>query len=220
MKYVIIVGTGGFASEVLWLVQEINRSHKMGGRVESSYRVLGFIAEEGEEQFAKDMGGLPVLGDDAWAFEQLERNVYFVPAVGDPGLRKKVAEKYMEAKFRPIALVHPSVNMADDVRLGRGSLLCAGAVLTTHIHLGDFAIVNLNATVGHNCTFGDYCTVHPGVNVSGDVTLGNEVELGTGSTLIQGVSLEDHTVVGAGAVVTKDLAGGKTYIGVPARPLE
>jgi len=220
MKYVIIVGTGGFAREVLWLLQEINRSHEVGGRLDPTYRVLGFVAEAGEEQFAKDIGGLPVLGDDAWAFEHLERNVCFVPAVGDPAMRRIIAEKYVEAEFRPVTLVHPSVNMADDVRLGRGSLLCAGAVLTTHIELGAFSIVNLNATVGHDCSFGDYCTLHPGVNVSGGVSLGNGVELGTGATLIQGVNVEDDVVVGAGAVVTKDLPGGKTYIGVPARPLD
>ena len=220
MKYVIIVGTGGFAREILWLLQEINQAQSQGGRIDPPYRILGFISEESDQQWGTDHGGLPIMGDDAWAFENLERNVCFIPGVGTPIMRRKIAEKYLEAGFRSLTLVHPSVHMADDVTLGQGSILCAGAVLTTNIKMGAFSIVNLNATVGHDCSIGDYSTIHPGVNVSGQVTLGKEVELGTGSALIQGVTVGDGAVIGAGAVVTKDLEGAKTYVGVPARVLE
>ncbi len=219
MKYVIIVGTGGFARELLWLIQDINQAQSHGGRTDPSYRVLGFIAEDNKEQWASDLGGLPIMGDDDWAFEHLERNVCFVPGVGSPGLRRKIAEKYLEAGFRSLTLVHPSVHMADDVVLGQGAVLCAGSILTTNIQVGAYVIVNLNATVGHDCTIGDYTTIHPGVNVSGQVFLGEEVELGTGAALIQGVSVGDQAVIGAGAVVTKDLEGEKTYVGVPAREI-
>lgn len=220
MKYVIIVGTGGFAREILWLLQEINEAHDTGGRTEPIYRVIGFVGESGDGEGGGDLGGFPIVGDDNWAFENLERNVCFVPGVGDPTLRKKIAERYLEAGFRAITLVHPSVNMAADVVLGQGTILCAGAVLTTNIQVGAFTLVNLNATVGHDCSIGAYSTIHPGVNVSGDVRLGEEVELGTGSALIQGVNVGDRAVIGAGAVVTKDLEGDKTYIGIPARAIE
>lgn len=220
MKYVIIVGTGGFARELLWLVQEINQAQDTGGRTDPSYRVLGFIASNADEQWSIDLGGLPVLGDDDWAFENLERNVCFVPGVGDPALRRKIAEKYLEAGFRPLTLVHPSVIMADDVVLGQGAMLCAGAVLTTNIQVGAFTSINLNATVGHDCVIGDYSTIHPGANVSGDVDLGDEVEVGTGSALIQGVTVGNKAVIGAGAVVTKDLEGEMTYVGIPAQPVD
>ncbi len=219
MKYVIIVGTGGFAREILWLLQEINLAQSTGGRTDPSYRVLGFVSAESGEELESNLGGLPVVGDDDWVFENLERTVFFVPAVGDPGTRRKIAEKYMAAGFRGLTLVHPSVQMADDVLLGQGAIICAGAVLTTNIKVGTFTCVNLNATVGHDCTIGSFSTIHPGVNVSGGVHLGEEVELGTGSALLQGVSVGDRAVVGAGAVVTKDLVGDMTYVGIPAQPM-
>ncbi len=219
MKYVVIVGMGGFAREILWLLQEINSEQATDEPGNSGYQVLGFVSESSEEELKRDLGGFKVVGDDKWVFENLERTVLFVPAIGDPEKRRKIAEKYLQAGFRALTLVHPSVNMADDVMLGQGVILFAGAILTTNIKVGDFVTVNLNATVGHDCSIGSYSTIHPGVNVSGSVTLGEEVELGTGSALLQGVTIGDRAVVGAGAVVTKDLVGDMTYVGIPAQPI-
>jgi acetyltransferase-like isoleucine patch superfamily enzyme len=47
--------------------------------------------------------------------------------------------------------------------------------------------------------------------------IGNDVWLGAGVTVLGGVTIGDHCVVGAGAVVTKDLAPGSIAMGVPAR---
>lgn len=216
MKYLMFIGTGGFARELLWLAREVNRSHDAVGRNEPVYRILGFVSESKEEP--KELGGMPILGDDAWVFENLERNVHFVVAVGDPKLRQEIAKRYLDAGFRPATLIHPSVNMAEDVRLGRGCVLCAGAVLTTNIQLGEFVSVNLNATVGHDALIGAYTTVNPGVNISGGVVIGDSCELGSGAVVLPGRKIGDGVSLGAGAVVTKDLEGARTYIGVPARP--
>ena len=42
------------------------------------------------------------------------------------------------------------------------------------------------------------------------------MELGTGMQIIQGRSVVKDTIVGAGAVIVKDLEEKGTYVGVPA----
>lgn len=216
MKYLVFIGSGGFARELLWLAREVNASREAVGHNDPVYRILGFISEEPGEPGG--LGGLSVLGNDEWAIQHLERNVHFVVAIGDPIRRRAIATRYLAEGFPAATLVHPSVLMAEDVRLGQGCVLCAGAVLTTNIQLGDFVSVNLNATVGHDSVLGAYTTVHPGANLSGDVQVGEGCDLGSGSVILPGKRLGDQVVLGAGAVVTKDLQGGRTYIGVPARP--
>ncbi len=47
--------------------------------------------------------------------------------------------------------------------------------------------------------------------------IGKDVWLGAGVTVLGGVTIGDHCVVGAGAVVAKDLPPGSIALGVPAR---
>jgi maltose O-acetyltransferase len=51
------------------------------------------------------------------------------------------------------------------------------------------------------------------------ITVGDNVWLGGGAILCPGVRIGDDTVVGAGAVVTRDLPAGVVAVGSPARVL-
>ena len=49
------------------------------------------------------------------------------------------------------------------------------------------------------------------------IEIGNNVFIGSDSVILPGVKIEDNTIIGAGAVVTKDLPSGSVWGGVPAR---
>ena len=51
------------------------------------------------------------------------------------------------------------------------------------------------------------------------VTIGNNCWIGSNVTILPGVTINDNVVVGAGSVVTKDLASGAIYVGNPAKKL-
>ena len=51
------------------------------------------------------------------------------------------------------------------------------------------------------------------------ITIGNNCWIGGNVTILPGVPIHDNVVVGAGSVVTKDLASGAIYVGNPARKL-
>ena len=50
--------------------------------------------------------------------------------------------------------------------------------------------------------------------------IGHAVELGTGMQIIQGKSVGDYSIVGAGAVVVKDIPEKCTAVGSPAKPIK
>ncbi len=117
------------------------------------------------------------------------------------------------------AVVHPLASVGSVVDLGDGTVLAAGARLTTDITVGVHCYVGPNATIGHDAVLGDYVTVLPGATVSGAVRLETGVLVGTGANLRQGVTVGEGATIGAGAVVVDDVAPGTTVVGVPARPI-
>lgn len=208
MKYVIVLGTGGFAREVLWLIREINRAAVGQSYRKPPFKVLGFV-EEGTAAGEGEMGGFPVLGDDEWAIQELDRSVLFVPAYLSPGQRLKRSVPYLQAGFRPATLIHPSVCMGEDVALGQGCVISAGAVMTSQVEIGQFGVVLPNATLAYDVRLGDWVTVHPGANLGGGASLGDGVEVRAGAVVEPGVALESGVVLPAGAVASEDMEAKK-----------
>lgn len=57
------------------------------------------------------------------------------------------------------------------------------------------------------------------VNIAGNVRVGNYAEIGTGTNIIQGKTIGENAIVGAGSVVVKDIPPNCTAVGVPAVPI-
>jgi acetyltransferase-like isoleucine patch superfamily enzyme len=60
--------------------------------------------------------------------------------------------------------------------------------------------------------------LNPAVNISGGVRVEDEVLVGTGAQVLQYLTIGRASTVGAGAVVTKDVAPGAVVVGIPAKP--
>ena len=89
-------------------------------------------------------------------------------------------------------------------------------------------------TVGENCLLSagvQFMTHDGGVKVLSDlgyfqgqrmdiiapIVVGNNVYIGTGAYIMPGVSIGDNCVIGAAAVVTRDVPDNSVAVGIPAR---
>jgi sugar O-acyltransferase (sialic acid O-acetyltransferase NeuD family) len=207
---IVIVGAGGFGREVLQIL-------RAGDGPEQTYDVRGFIDDGSPDEGLLAGHHVPLLGDvDALASLGLR----YAMGIGDSAPRRSACERLAELAVNPIPpLVHPSAVVGENVTLGLGSIVCGGVQVTCDVHIGKYAILNLNSTIGHDVRMGDYCTVNPGASVSGHVTLGEGVTLGTGAVVNDERSIGDWTTVGSGAAVVRDLPPGVTAVGIPAKPL-
>jgi sugar O-acyltransferase (sialic acid O-acetyltransferase NeuD family) len=209
MKDIVIIGAGGFGREVAWLIEDINK-------VNNEWNIVGFVDDNKSIQ-GTEINGYKVVGDIDWLEKQ---EVFVVNAIGNPVIKKKVMDKLDGSKNKYPVLIHPSVICSDRVSFGEGSIICAGNIITVNVEIGKHVIINLDCTIGHDANIGDYSTVLPSVNVSGFVKTEECVSVGTGSAVIQGVNIGRNTVVGAGAVVVKDLPANCTAVGSPAKPIK
>ena len=205
----MIVGAGGHGREVLDVVDAINA-------VQQTYRVLGFLADGGGAHEPLSRRDAQILGPTSM-IESLDAD--YVVAIGNPVARAEIDRRFMSKGLISPVLIHPAASVGSDVHLGPGSVVMAGARITTNLVAGRSLQVNVNATISHDGRIGDYVTISPGCNISGKVELGDGVYLGTGCVIIPGVRIGPKTMVGAGAVVIGDLPGGVTAVGVPAKPL-
>ena len=210
----MIFGTGGAGREIaLWAERA-----SWAGR---PFRVLGLISDD---DFGQVIGGREVwtLADAAGRHP----GALTLVAVGDPQLRSRLVELAASAGLRPSPpLVHPGVWAeldADTVTFGEGVVVCPGSIVTTNVKIGAHVQINVACTVMHDCRVGAFSTLSPGVHLSGNNVLESSVFVGTGAVTIQGLpdrplEIGRGAVVGAGAVVTGNVAAGATVVGVPAR---
>lgn len=185
--------------------------------IKESYNFLGFIDDEVKAGSKVDQS--VVLGTLAWLAEN-QTPVELVVAIGNPKVKAKVVQALQ--KFDHLnypVLLHERSHIQDpaSIKLGGGSIICAGTILTTGISLGEHVLLNLNVTVGHDTRIGNCSSIMPGVNLAGNVELGNEVMVGSGATIINNMKVGNSSIVGAGSVVNHDVPPASTAAGVPAR---
>ncbi|HEX6351449.1 NeuD/PglB/VioB family sugar acetyltransferase [Actinophytocola sp.] len=141
----------------------------------------------------------------------------FVVAVADPAVRRTLSKRMIGYGLVPTSVVHPRAVLAHDVRPTDGCLILAGAFVSTGVRLGPYTQVHYNVTVGHDTVLDEYVTLLPGATVSGSVTLRSDVTVGCNASVLQTLTIGARTMVGAGAVVTRNQPADRVVVGVPAR---
>ena len=210
MKDLYIIGAGGFGREVAWLVERINE-------IEPTWNIKGFI-DDNESRWGTKENDYVVLG--GCDYLKTLGEVYAVCAIGAAKVRKSVIEKIQESSIKFATIIDPSALISKRVEVGEGTIICANSILTVDIKIGKHVIINLDCTIGHDDIINDFVTIYPSVNVSGNVHLGECSELGTGMQIIQGKTVAKNTIIGAGAVVVRDIEVSGTYVGSPAKKIK
>lgn len=212
MKDLIIIGASGFGREVAWLIERINKENP-------TWNLLGFMDDNDAIQ-GTTINGYEVLGKICDIIQY--PNVWFVCAIGASNTRETIINrmKSINSSVKFGTVIDPSVRMSEFITVGEGTIICAHTILTVNISIGNHVIINLDCTVGHDAVLQDFVTLYPSVNVSGATIIGHAVELGTGLHIIQGKTVGDYSIVGAGAVIVKDIPSKCTAVGNPAKPIK
>ncbi len=221
-----IIGTGGFGREVLWASREkepdehdLLGERYLSGTPVPSIMSIAFV-DDSIDLKGKMVCGTPVLG----AIEEAQDDNYMFPTVficgvGSNLLRRTFVQRVEKAfgEDRFYTIIHRSVEKSIFVEIGVGTVICAGATLTTQVVIGDHVNLNIDSTVSHNSVIEDYVNVSPGVHISGHCTLKEGCDIGTGANIMPHSVIGENSIIGAGACVTKDVPPNSVAVGVPAR---
>lgn len=215
MQEIILVGCGGCMREIAWQIEEQKKE-------EDGWNIIGYvdrIPPEGGQEILVGKRKIPYLGNDDFLLQKSEKTNVAI-CVGEPSLRKKIADKLKKNVFLCFPnLILGNTKICEDVKMGQGCIISMDARISTNVTLGDFVFLNTGSMVCHDGTLGDFVTLSPRATLAGNVQIGNCSEIGMGTNVRQGISIGENTIVGAGSVIVKDIEGNVTVAGVPAKKI-
>lgn len=188
-----LIGAGGFADEI--------KAH-MG-----NFTMRCFVDSKYYKPNIKNI----------YSIEEFDPEEYeVIVAIGNPKDRYDVIQR-LPKETQYFTFIHPTAQiLGDDVHIGKGSIICAGSILTTNIKIGKHSHLNLQTTIGHDCEIGSYFTSAPGVKISGNCRIYDCVYMGTNSSTKQNISIHSFSTIGLNAGVTKNINELGVYVGTPA----
>jgi sugar O-acyltransferase (sialic acid O-acetyltransferase NeuD family) len=131
--------------------------------------------------------------------------------------RLRIQELMKDSGLTPLKVQHQSAYVSPTSSTGEGSQILAGSVISTMSEIGKASIINTNASVDHECFVGDGVHVAPGATLCGCVTLEDFTMVGAGAVVLPRIKVGSGSIIGAGSVVTKDIPSNVVVFGNPAR---
>lgn len=202
-KDVIIIGAGGHAKVIADIIYK------------SGDNLIGFLddnlANKGKEIYL----GKKVLGTTK-DIEIYNKN-YFIIGIGNNSIRKKINN---ENNLKLYTAIHPSAIIAEDVKIGTGSVIMAGVVINPGTVIGKNCIINTCSSLDHDNLLEDYVHISPGAHLAGTVKVKEGTWICAGVTVINNITIAKNNIIGAGATVIKNIEEeNSTYIGVPVKKI-
>lgn len=199
MKKLAIIGASGHGK----VVADIARRN--------GYKEIVFLDDN---ESIHECGGYPVIGKST---EAVTIDADVIIGIGNAGVRMQIQESLQDEKL--VTLIHPDAVVAEDVVIGKGTVVMAGAVINPGVWIGKGCIINTCSSVDHDCEVGDYVHIAVGSHLCGTVSVGDGTWVGASATVSNNVNICGDCMIGAGTVVIKDIEKPGTYVGVPAREI-
>ncbi len=203
----LIIGAGTYGEVYLAYLQD------------AGVDIIGFIDDSDEKQGAI-VRGVPVIGklaDLPRLKEEMGAEAVYCP-LGKNDIRVKCLTYAKSVGYKTPNYIHPSANIHHSVKIGEGVYVLLGVNIMPYTVLEDYVMISMNALVAHHTTLKKGTFLSTGVNFGASIVAHENAYVGIGATIMTGLhNLGADCLVGAGAVVIKDVPEKAIMAGVPAK---
>jgi sugar O-acyltransferase (sialic acid O-acetyltransferase NeuD family) len=177
--------------------------------------ILGFLDDTRTP--GSQVVGIEVLGGFALARNgALLRRAGIHVAIGNPIIRKELADAVTAGGGALRSATHPSAVISPYAKLGDGLFIAPYVRIASQSAIGSGCILDPYSTVGGDCTLGHYSMLAAHCSLIANSHIGAGTFLCTHAAVL-GVSIGAHSIIGAGSIVTRDLPDDIRAFGAPAR---
>ncbi len=214
VKKIIILGGGGNGGIVVSCVKDMNERYN-----DYNFSIMGFLNDMETE--GSILHGYPVLGKTKEYVEYLKNeNVMFIFAIhpiGHGDLRLNIYNELNIPKNRLATIIHPSAFVSYNSTIKPGVLIEANSYVGANTVIGESTVLKANSLVGHDVVTGKLCHLSRGCVVGSFVQMSDAVDIALNATVLEKVKIGKHAVVGAAAMVTKDVKENQIVVGNPQK---
>ena len=203
----VIIGAGTYGEVYLAYLQE------------ASIEVVGFLDDNISLQ-GLTINGVPVLGTIS-LLETLKDScdveAVYCP-IGNNKLRVKFLKYAKQLGYKIPNYIHPSVNISPNVIIGEGVYILLGSSVMPYTTIKDYVMISMNVGLAHHSILDEGVFLSTGCNFGASIHAKKYAYCGISSTIMTGVKeLGENSLIGAGAVVIKDVPDNAVVAGVPAK---
>lgn len=199
-KKIVIIGASGHGKVVADIAQKIG------------YEEILFLDDA---EGLTDCTGFSVVGKSTET-ELFKNSAEFIIAIGNANIRQRMQSYLIDTGYSIATLIHPKAVISRNVEIGSGTVIMAGTVINSDSRIGCGCIINTGASIDHDSRIADYVHISVGAHLAGSVAVGLRTWVSIGSVISNNVNICGDCMIGAGAVVIKDILKQGTYVGIPA----
>lgn len=207
MRKLLIVGARGFGRVVYDLAMECIKAGL-------NIQVKGFLDDdnhvlEGYQNYP------PILSSVEDYI--IDKDDVFICALGNPKYKKEYAELVARKGGHFISLVHPTVSLGRNAKLGEGCIVCLNANIGQDVEIGNFVTLDGYASIGHDTSVGNYSHIGAYAFAAGYVRIGESVVVHPGAKIVPHKKIGNGVTIGVGSIVISNVREGNTVFGNPAK---
>lgn len=203
---IVLIGGGGHCKSVIDVILS-------GG----SYRIKGIL--DNAALPGTEILGVPIIGGDENIDRLISEGVSFHVSLGivnPKSPRAELCDILIKKKAILPIIISSNAYVSPFSSIGPGSIIMHRAVVNAGVAIGANCIINTAAVVEHDSSIGNDCHISTGAHVNGNCVVESGSFIGSNATLIHGIRIGAHNLIGAGSVVLRDTEEESLYAGNPA----
>lgn len=205
-----IYGAGGLGREILLVSRQINLTGKRWDKI--------IFIDDAEINTSESK--IDNITYRNMTSQYSKQSIEIAIAVGEPGTRRKLREKISKDGYPLALLVHPSVYIPEDTRLGAGTIVSYNCFLSCGVTVEENVLLQPGIIIGHDNVIGSDSVISTNVVIAGGCRIGSETYIGLQVPVKENITIGSRTIVGMGSVVERDIPDEVIALGNPARPMK
>ncbi|MBN1187868.1 MAG: NeuD/PglB/VioB family sugar acetyltransferase [Bacteroidales bacterium] len=208
MKNIVLIGGGTHVRYCIDIIEQ-----------EKKYNIVGIT--DPYLSVGTEIMGYKIIGrqeeiKDLIVYYKIEAGII---TIGDNWIRKLVKDAVTNIvpEFEFVSTIHPSVIIGRNSSIGKGTVMMAGCIISPNVVIGDFCFFATGAILEHDSVMEDFSSLSAGSVTGGKVKIGKYTAITLSVTIFDRISIGEHSVIGSGSLVTKDIPGNVIAYGNPAK---